>query len=288
MNEGDFAAACPKLEESQRLDPGGGTLMNLALCHEKLGRTATAWAEFKESYSLGVRDGREARIKLARAHIADLEPRLSRVKLEPTTPTTPGLKIFVDEVLVGSPTWGFPTPMDPGTHVVRATAMGYLDWTENVVLGVNDASISVRIPALDKVPVLVELPPRRGENATPTRKLVGVSLMGVGLAGLGIGTGFGILAISKRGESDKFCSGASGCVPGSAGVRLNDSAITYSWVSTAAFAGALVAGGVGAYLALTSRVPTMASTPRRATAMSAMILPVIDRTSRGAVVQTSW
>ena len=42
MTKGDFAHACPMLEESQRIDPGQGTQFNLAKCYEGLGRTTTA------------------------------------------------------------------------------------------------------------------------------------------------------------------------------------------------------------------------------------------------------
>ena len=46
MKENKFGLACPKLEESLRLDYGIGTEFNLADCNEKLGRLATAWSQF--------------------------------------------------------------------------------------------------------------------------------------------------------------------------------------------------------------------------------------------------
>src|SRR4051812_10257047 len=52
MADGKFAEACPKLEESQRMDPGIGILFNLGDCYEHLGRTASAWISFRDVASI--------------------------------------------------------------------------------------------------------------------------------------------------------------------------------------------------------------------------------------------
>lgn len=40
MNAGKYAEACPKLEQSLKLDPGIGGMLWLADCYERAGRTA--------------------------------------------------------------------------------------------------------------------------------------------------------------------------------------------------------------------------------------------------------
>src|SRR5262249_6130177 len=61
MQARNYEEACPKLVESQRLDPGGGTLLAIGLCHEGQGRTATAWADFNVALTEARKDRRADR-----------------------------------------------------------------------------------------------------------------------------------------------------------------------------------------------------------------------------------
>jgi hypothetical protein len=151
MEKRNFAAACPKLEESQRLDPGGGTVLNLALCHEQEGRAATAWAEFIEALGIAKRDHRAARIQFAEEHIRALEPTLSRMTLVvPAGTDEPDLELRRDGALVGRAAWGMAFPVDPGEHTVEASAPDKAPWRTTVSVGARGQAnaITVQVPGL--------------------------------------------------------------------------------------------------------------------------------------------
>ena len=72
--------ACRKLEESRRLDPLPGTVLNLAACHEREGLAASAMAEFREARALAERDHRDDRVAFADEHLKALAEYLSSLK----------------------------------------------------------------------------------------------------------------------------------------------------------------------------------------------------------------
>src|SRR6185436_13105064 len=74
MSAEKYAEACPKLEESLRLDPGMGTRFNLAHCWEKIGRSASAWAMFLDVAAAARAAGQQQRDTAAKERAAALEP----------------------------------------------------------------------------------------------------------------------------------------------------------------------------------------------------------------------
>src|SRR5262252_2904619 len=95
MQEGDFGKACGLLERSQHIDPGVGTLLYLAECYERAGRTASAWATFREAADAADRARESGRARIGRDRAARLEPLLSRLSIlvAPEATQIPGLTV---------------------------------------------------------------------------------------------------------------------------------------------------------------------------------------------------
>lgn len=274
MDQKKHAEACPKLEESQRLDPGGGTLLNLALCHEAIGRTATAWAELSEALSVARRDRRPDREKLASERMKALEPRLSRLTIVVSAnATVQGLVIKRDGTEVGQPAWGTAMPVDPGTHSVEASAPGFAPWSSAVEVGADADQRTLEVPALSPLPA-PEPEPAPPEPALPPAptpapppaappaprplpppepsSVPAYAALAVGVIGVAAGSYFGLSAISKRKDSDAECEPKCS----DRGVELNDQAKTAADLSTISFAVGAAGLGLGAYLLIDAASPS--------------------------------
>lgn len=133
MTEGQYASACPKLAESQRLDPGTGTLLLLASCREHEGKLAAAWSDFVEAQAQAAHARRKDRVAVAADGVKRLLPRLSRltVSVRPDA-RVPGLLVKVDGAVLSEAAWGVSTHVDPGEHVVEAIAPGRLPFRQTL------------------------------------------------------------------------------------------------------------------------------------------------------------
>ena len=270
---GDHAAACPKFEASNRLDPGAGTLLNLGDCYEKSGRTASGWAAFREAVAVAHRVGDSPREQLARDRAARLEPLLFRLSIVLADRSADDIAVVVDGKPVDRAVLGTPTPIDPGRHVVAANAPGKKSWMKAVDIGSEGKAVVVTIPALDNDPVAVagtvtpsqppaDTRPPSAATGSDKQRVVGLTIAGVGAAGLVAGTVFGLAATSKWHEAKANCPGNVCTDPHWLDVR--QAANTQADASTILFAVGGAALATGAVLWLTApRAPKAPAVGRR-------------------------
>jgi hypothetical protein len=263
----DFAKACPKLAESQRLDPGIGTQFHLADCYESQGLVASAWAQFLEVASLAMASAQTDREQLARRRAEKLEPRLPRLRIVvPAGVRVEGLYVERDDVPVGETQWDTPLPADPGEHEVAASAPGYRSFTVKVRVQEGRTTM-IEIPPLMTAPGVPPAAPSGSPLRSqpeafpgPAKPSVDVAtssssgprplviVLGVaGVAGLAVGTTFGLMASSKFRDSKAHCNQANEDRCDAQGLSLRDSSIALANVSTVGFiagGAALVGAGV--------------------------------------------
>lgn len=289
MATGHVAEACPKFEESQRIAPAVGTLLNLGICYEREERTASAWATFKEAISAARAAGQSEREELARKHAAALEGKISTIAIDvpASMRDMTGLVLRRDGVEVPSPAWGVPIPVDAGTHRIEASAPGRASWSASLeVRGQIAKTIDVPVLAREKskpappVKIASTPAPHVSHGGSSFQRTLGLFVGGIGIAGVGAGATFGLIAraqndaaVAHHCGSDNLCD--------SQGVTLTNQARTSAIASTISFGvggAALVTGAVLFFTAPKS------SSPRVGLGVS----PMFSTQGGGAQVSGSW
>jgi hypothetical protein len=263
--EGSFAQACPKLEESVRLDPTPGSKFYLADCFEHAGKLASAWTYYLDAADSAKTAGSTDREKFARDRAEAVKPRLIRVAVSvpPPARAVAGLRVQRDGVTLGEGQWDAAIPVDPGRHVVAASAPGKVAWESAIDADAPGSTINVAVPTLLDAakppparvvpPKPIAPPPRAKPSPDRARhQIAGVTVGALGVVMLGVGTGFGVDAASKLSRSNDagHCDAHNLC--DGTGLALRHDAIGSATISTVGFiaGGALLAGG--AVLVLTA------------------------------------
>ena len=287
---GKYEQACPKYAESVRLEEGIGVRLYLADCYERMGRTASAWAQFREAEDLATKQD-DKRAATARQRAAALEPQLARlvVQVEPGA-DAPALEVRRDDTLVGRAQWGLPVPVDPGPHTVVATAPGKKPRRLDLAVTPGAPAVASIGPLDDDAPGETAAPapvvPATSSPAEPplpplppggTQRMIAYAVAGVGVAGIVVGSVFGFDTISKNNASN-----AGPCHPDNTcdndGLSLRKAAERSAAASTIAFVagGAAVAAGAVLYVtAPRARVPVG-------------LVPTVDVRSAGLLVSVAW
>ena len=260
---GKLASACPKFLASQEADPKTSTLLNLASCYEKNGQTASAWGAYREAEGLSRKIARPDWEATARARAEALEPKLLKLTVQvPDVSRVAGLVVTRDGAKLGAGEIGLAIPVDPGEHVVAASAPGRTPWESKTT--VREASNTVAIPVLEQVPVAVDTSPpsepRARDHATePTSwwtplRTTGVVVGGVGVVGLVTGALLGLAANGNYDDARGRCADGTRVCPASA-VSDSDSAYGLATGATVLFVVGAAAVAGGAALVVFSPAP---------------------------------
>lgn len=234
MAAGDYAKACPKLAESNRLDPQLGALLHLADCYEKAGRLASAWASWRDAADIALKRG-DSREQAARDRASALAPRLSKLKIEvPPASDDPALEVRQNGNLLPRALWSSELPVDAGEQVLEFSAPGKKTLTAKVLIAREGAVEvytlgaleSAAAPAVEAPPPLPTTAPPKAQTApapaapasvAPDRprggaqRTLGWVCGGLGIVGLGAGVYFDLQRRSKDSERADICPSGKNC-----------------------------------------------------------------------------
>jgi hypothetical protein len=235
--------ACDKFEESLRYNPAAiGTLLNVALCDEKLGRVASAIAKFAEARNRAKEQNLPEHLRAADDHIATLLPEVPHLKIELTRPV-PETKVLVDDRVIDAGELG-DIALDPGARVVVVGAPDHLPFRTTVIIAKAEHR-TVVVPAL-----------AAAVTVSSSRRRFG--LIGAIVGGTAFGTSIGLALYGRHLHNQQFDEGhcaAHGdakpsCDP--TGQARTDRAITYGSVATIVGSLGLAVGAAGVALWLLS------------------------------------
>jgi|SoiMethySBSTD1v2_1073268.scaffolds.fasta_scaffold02692_14 hypothetical protein len=277
MRSKNYAEACPKLEESYRLDPLPGALFTLAECQAAAGKSATAIKHYQDFVN-GLtalppdrRDSFDERRRIALDKITALSALAPEITIDVAAGAPQTLIVKRNDEVVDPGSYGVGKKVDRGSYAVSATLDGKLVWQKRFELSERDrARVEVPWPLpkgapekeskAEVKPAPKPLPPP--SSAGPSRTWMYVSA-GVGAAGLLTGVVAGVVALGKKGDIEDNCPNR---VCNAEGRDAVDSGQSAALVSSIGFAvGIAGAGATAALFFLTKKAPEDHAARRRIT-----------------------
>jgi serine/threonine-protein kinase len=218
-----YGAACPKLEQSQQLDPAVGTLLYLAFCYEMTGRISLAWRTYRAAEIAAEAVGQKERVKIARLRATLLEPKLTQVSVAPECNSS-DIEFEIDEVRYAAKELTRGVRVEAGHHLLRVqgksarvrevefdTRLGAetvipLDCARvsNVANGGSGPSVAT-LPGTAETPEGSDTRAEAGsDRGVVVRRWMGIATGTVGVAALGIATFYALDSARKSDEAEKY------------------------------------------------------------------------------------
>ncbi len=254
---GDFAHACKLFEDSFRLDPGVGTLINLGDCAEHLGDLERAYTSYHTAVArMYESDDRAARV---RARLESIEQHAAKIAIHLGEDAPQGTVVTVDGAVVDSK--GAPLHLAKGPHAIRVTAVGYRGARYDVDVAEGETRAFNVSPGSQLEAVLPTSLPESGSSSANQpgahgaawMKPAAIATLGLGVASVWVGSLAGMMAIDRRDIQSGQCNAQGLCTQ--TGVDAAHEGATWATVSTATF----IAGGALVALGATLLVVSLAS-----------------------------
>ena len=166
------------------------------------------------------------------------------------------LRITRDGTLLGRAAWGTRMPVDPGEHVIEASAPGKTAWRSVVTIG-GEGDVQTAVVAVLEVEPPRDAPPptelggvvlaapAAESTGLSTRRTFALASAGLGVVALGVGGYYGARAISKHGDPAATCT-TTPC--SSESLSLNNQAKFAADAATVSVVVSLLALGGAAFL----------------------------------------
>jgi hypothetical protein len=290
LDKKDYATAEDRFRRADALFHAPTLLLGFARAEAGLGKLVNASEAYNRIVREGVPPGASAAfanaLEAAKTEAGAVQSRIASVTVTVTGPENP--TVTLDDQPLSIAALGIRRTVDPGTHVVRATADGWEPAeTRFAVADAGSANATLSMQRIAPVgsaaqpsPVLApagETPaPSRDSGATTStgggQRTLGWVGLGVGVAGLATGAITGILAMSKHSDLQTPC--ANGCPTSSQGDL--DSYHTLGTLSTVGFIAGGVLSAAGLVLVITAPHDSTAAAGPRA-------MPYIGLGSMGAM-----
>lgn len=177
----------------------------------------------------------------AQALLDQALPRIAKLVIHVKAPAGARIAVTIDGSEVPHALLGASRPTDPGTHRLVARAPGFRSARRQITLS-DGESKSVELE-------LRPLPAHQhaAEGGMSTRSTIGYVSLGLGAAGIGVGSVLGLVALQKKRDLDAQCPGGH-CSPALAQDLAN--ARNIGTASTISFGVGLAAAAVGVWLVL--------------------------------------
>lgn len=159
------------------------------------------------------------------------------------------VKVTVDGQPFADRLAGAPLPVDPGEHTFTFEVAGQPPLQKKLVVRENEQGRRESVvlgPAPAQSPAAS---PERPSSGPVAQKILAVVAGGIGVVGVGVGSAFGLIAMSKKNDAQKVCPDLC---KDSSGVSQWSDAKSAGNVSTVAFVVGGVALAAGAVLWLTA------------------------------------